>query len=129
MSRQRFVTAINCIDGRAQLPALNWLKPHCNVDYVDLITEPGPDKILTRGPAQTIASIRSKATFSFEVHHSTVLAIVAHHDCIAHPVSREEHWEDIKQCVQVAISWNLWPRVLGLWVNEWGSVDLVCDKC
>lgn len=65
MSQQRFATAINCIDGRAQVPALDWIKLHCNVHFVDLITEPGADKVLTEGPAETIAAIRRKAEFSF----------------------------------------------------------------
>jgi hypothetical protein len=43
MSSGRFAAAINCMDGRAQLPVIEWLKRECGVDYVDTITEPGPD--------------------------------------------------------------------------------------
>lgn len=127
MSRQRFATAINCIDGRAQTPALDWLKLHCNVDFVDLITEPGANKVLTQGPAETIAAIKRKAEFSFKVRQSGLLAVVAHYDCLAHPVSKEEHWEDIRESAAVINSWGWGARILGLWVNEWGSVDLVLD--
>lgn len=127
MSQERFATAINCIDGRAQVPALDWIKLHCNVHFVDLITEPGADKVLKEGPAETIAAVRRKAEFSFHVRQSGLIAVIAHHDCLAHPVSKHEHWEDLKASVRVVSSWDWSARILGLWVNEWGSVDLVCD--
>jgi hypothetical protein len=127
MNRDRFVTAINCIDGRAQIPVLDWMRLHCNVRYVDLITEPGADMLLNRGSAQAVETIRKKVIFSLQAHQSSVVAIAGHHDCLANPVTREEHWEDIKQSVQIIRSWQPWVRTVGLWVNEWGSVDLVCD--
>ena len=47
---KKFATAINCMDGRTQLPTINWAMKELNVDYVDSITEAGPDKILAEGP-------------------------------------------------------------------------------
>ena len=41
-----FGTAINCIDGRVQLPVINWMKATHHVDWVDVITEPGADEAL-----------------------------------------------------------------------------------
>ena len=43
--RDKFATAITCIDGRVQQPIVDWMKLHTNVHYVDLITEPGPDRL------------------------------------------------------------------------------------
>lgn len=37
----KFCTAINCMDGRVQLPVINYLKKHFKVNYVGSITEPG----------------------------------------------------------------------------------------
>jgi hypothetical protein len=83
--------------------------------------------VLTRGLAEAVSGIRKKVMFSLEVHQSSVVAIASHHDCIAHPVTKEEHWEHVKQCVEVIGSWQRSARTLGLWVNEWGSVDVICD--
>ncbi len=47
--KKRFGTVLNCIDGRVQIPVTNWLKENFDVDYVDLITEPGIDKVLSEG--------------------------------------------------------------------------------
>ena len=46
-----FGTAISCIDGRVQQPVSDWLKLYCHVRWVDLVTEPGPDRLLAAGPA------------------------------------------------------------------------------
>ncbi|GAB4379897.1 MAG: hypothetical protein Kow0042_29680 [Calditrichia bacterium] len=43
----RFCTAINCLDGRVQLPVIQHLKKRFKVDFVDVITEPGPNLILS----------------------------------------------------------------------------------
>ena len=47
--RKSFGTVLNCIDGRTQIPVINWIKENFNVEYVDLITEPGMDKIVSEG--------------------------------------------------------------------------------
>jgi len=45
----KFATAINCMDGRCQLPVIEWMKKRYGVEYVDMITEPGPDGVLAEG--------------------------------------------------------------------------------
>ena len=46
-----FVTAINCIDGRVQKPITEFAVRKFKAAYVDLITEPGPDKVLSENSA------------------------------------------------------------------------------
>jgi hypothetical protein len=122
-----FATAITCIDGRVQQPVADWVRLHANVRYVDLITEPGPDKVLSEGVTEVIAEMVRKAWFSITHHGSSIVALAGHDTCAANPVSKEEHFEQIIAGVQVLISYELPVRIVGLWVNEWGSVDLVCD--
>ena len=43
---KEFVTCLNCIDGRVQLPVINWVMTNYGVKYVDMITTPGMDGIL-----------------------------------------------------------------------------------
>jgi len=50
MLHKRFATAINCMDGRTQEPVITWIKKNYHVDFVDMITEPGPVKYLAREP-------------------------------------------------------------------------------
>jgi hypothetical protein len=46
---KEFATAINCIDGRAQIAVTDFLQRTFDVAYVDMITEPAPSKILSEG--------------------------------------------------------------------------------
>ena len=47
MSDKRAV-CLNCMDGRAQLPVIEWVKKNCDVEFVDMITEAGMDGFLTK---------------------------------------------------------------------------------
>ena len=37
-----FFTAINCMDGRVQLPVIKYVQEKFDILFVDMITEPGP---------------------------------------------------------------------------------------
>jgi len=39
-----FCTAINCMDGRVQIPVISFLEERFNARYVDVISEPGPNR-------------------------------------------------------------------------------------
>lgn len=127
MPREKFATAITCIDGRVQQPIMDWVKLHVNVNHVDLVTEPGPDKVLSRESTYIVDEIVRKVSFSIRHHESQVVAVSGHHDCAANPATREEHIEQIQEAVQVLLSYQLRARILGLWLNEWHSVELVWD--
>jgi len=60
MSDKKFAAAINCVDGRTQIPVMEWMKKNCRVDYVDMVTEPGPVKILKE-------SLKNMQTWGFKV--------------------------------------------------------------
>ena len=125
MPQERFATAINCIDGRVQEPVAAWLKTELGVDYVDMVTEPGPDAALS--DADIAAAIRRKVAISVAAHGSEVVAVVGHHDCAGNPVSPDEHRRQIERGVALVASWGLPVRVLGLWLGERWQVDVVRD--
>ena len=39
-------TCLNCMDGRVQLPVINWIRENYKIDNVDVITEAGMDGVL-----------------------------------------------------------------------------------
>ncbi|NNE97666.1 MAG: hypothetical protein HKN25_01465 [Pyrinomonadaceae bacterium] len=124
----KFAAAINCIDGRVQAPVAEWLKLHAQVQYVDMITEPGVDKVLTAGGIRQTASIAEKLKISIDAHGTSTVAVVGHFDCAANPVSFEEHKTQIEECVNTIRSWADNLRVIGLYVNEWSAVDVIYDS-
>lgn len=124
----RFATAINCIDGRAQIPVIEWVKLQFTVDFVDTITSPGADGALARGYPQSVQDILGKVRLSRSVHNPKVIVVAGHYDCLANPVKSEEHREHILAAANLVLSWGLGVRVVGAWVNEWSYVDLICDS-
>ena len=125
----KFGTAINCIDGRVQMPVMNWMKGQFHLDYVDMITEPGPDKVLFSGQPQEIESIRAKALISAKAHGSRVIVISGHHDCAGNPVEREQHYAQLRGAIQTVASWNLpQEQILAVWINEDANVEVVASR-
>lgn len=126
MHKGKFGTAINCMDGRTQLPVINWLKRMYSLDYVDMITEPGPDKMLSQGKAEQVESIKSRVLISVNAHGSDTVLIVAHHDCAGNPVSKEEHIKQVKECIKRIHSWKLpLNKIIGVWINDNWSIEVI----
>lgn len=116
MGEGKFATAINCMDGRTQLPVNEWMKKEYKVDYVDTITEPGPNKILAEN--KDAESIRRRVLISVNRHGSKHIAIVGHYDCAGNPVEKNAQLNHIAQAIKTVESWDLNAKVTGLWVDE-----------
>lgn len=128
MPHGTFVTVVNCMDGRVQEPVSFWMRQQFGADYVDTITEPGPDGLFSRSQYSLIDSIRRRVDISVNAHGSRVVAVVAHHDCTGHPVSRDQHLRDLECALRCMQSWHLPARLLGLLVNEHWQVELISDS-
>lgn len=118
MSHGTFATAINCIDGRVQEPVICWMKERFRVDYVDMITEPGADKLVAEGDEEAVAMMKRKIEISVQKHGSCAVAIAGHHDCAGNPVSEEEHRAQIRKGVETLRAGHPSLTIVGLWVNE-----------
>ena len=110
-----FATSLSCIDGRVQLPMINWIKEKYNVDYVDTITAPGIDKVISDADVE---SIKKSVMISVSNHKSSHIVISGHFGCAGNPVSNDEHFTHIKKSVELVKSWNLDAEVVGVWIDE-----------
>ncbi len=118
MPEGRFATSISCMDGRIQLPIIHWIKENYPVDFVDTITEPGVDSVISHH--QNLESIMRKAEISINAHQSRLIVISGHHDCAGNPVSDEEQLAQIKEDVSIVGSWGYDIQVVGVWVGaDW----------
>ena len=127
MAHGTFGTAVNCMDGRAQQPVIDWMKTWCAVDYVDMITEAGPIRALAEGDASALESIRRRVLISIEKHGSRTLAVVGHHDCAGNPVPAERQREQIRRALDVVDGWGKGLRRIGLYVGDSWTVEVVAD--
>ena len=121
----KFGTAISCIDGRIQLPVLNWIKKNYSIDFVDIVTEPGPDKTLSEKNIDSIAQIKAKVLISINAHGSKLIVVSGHHDCAANPASKKIHLKQIRKSINIVISWKLSANVIGLWVNDQWKIEQI----
>lgn len=114
-----FATAINCIDGRVQESVIGFIKRKFTVDHVDLVTESGPDKILSENKQTDIVeSIKNRVVISLEKHQSKTIVVVGHYDCAANPGDAGEHRKQIKEAVETIKSWNFEVSIYGIWVGR-----------
>ena len=126
MSEKKFVTAINCMDGRVQLPVIEWMKKEYKADYVDMITEPGPNKILTeKEPGSCVDSIKKRVEISVLKHASKIIAITSHDDCAGNPIEKETQLHQIKESVETIRSWGFNIPVIGLWIDDLWTVHKI----
>ena len=114
-----FYTTINCMDGRVQLPVNSYLKNRFNVDYVDTITEPGPNRILAEQTnINLLESINNRVKISVEKHGSPGIAVVGHYDCAGNPTAKEEQTGHTIEAVKYLKEMYSGVDVIGLWVDE-----------
>ena len=96
-----FCTVINCMDGRVQLPVIEYLKGHFGVTYVDSNTEAGPVKIIAeQTDSDTLNSILKRIDISVKKHNSCAISIVAHYDCAGNSVDKDQQLKQLEKAMQ-----------------------------
>ncbi|MDP6359719.1 MAG: hypothetical protein QF473_31655 [Planctomycetota bacterium] len=120
-----FCTAINCLDGRTQLPVVSYLTQRFGVEFVDIVSEAGPAGMLARNcKSQGSRSIFRRIDISIKAHKSRAIAVVAHHDCAGNPKPATEQIEELRKCVEVLRKRYSDLPVIALWVDA----DLIATE-
>ena len=121
-----FCTVVNCMDGRVQAAAIEFLKQRFQADVVDTITEAGPNAILAHWPESARArSIAHRVGISLEAHGSIGIAIGGHHDCAGNPGDRDKQNADTRDAVRYLR--RLFPgvEVIGLYFGpDWQAEEI-----
>jgi len=126
MNNRSFATAINCMDGRTQLPVIEWVKHEHGVDYVDNVTEPGPVRILAEATdTYAIGSIKHRVEISVKRHGSALVAIVAHADCAGNPVDKRTQLEQLRAAEATVRSWGMDVGLNLLWLGDNWQVERI----
>jgi carbonic anhydrase len=107
------------MDGRVQVPVNEYLTTKYKADYVDTITEAGPNKILAENINETlVTSIKDRLEISIYKHNSTVIAMVGHYDCGGNPAEKDEQIVQIKESIKLIKTWFNDVEIIGLWVDR-----------
>ena len=121
-----FVTAVNCMDGRVQVPVIDWLQKRYSADYVDMITEPGPERLLAEGTDHyALDSIKKRVEISVNRHNSKAIAVIGHYDCAGNPADKETQFKQILTAVEKVKSWDDRVEVIGLQLDHNWQINKV----
>ena len=122
-----FACAINCMDGRVQDAVKKYMQENYGVDYVDMVTEPGPNKILADNfDKPIIENIKKRVEVSTHHHGSKVIAIVGHFGCAGNPTEKEEQILHLKKAEQTLKSLGFKEEIVLLWVDgDWETIDKI----
>jgi len=143
-----FCCAVNCMDGRVQDVVKDYMRKYCDVDYVDMITEAGPNKVLADNPKSGLAkeiiidikeriltdnadksiieNIKKRVEISARHHGSKVVAVVGHFGCAGNPASKNEQIQHLKKAKETVESFGFDIRIILLWVEkDFKTIELV----
>lgn len=127
------------MDGRVQDAVKDYMKTNYSVDYVDMVTEPGPNKILAKperaervegladnSDSLIIANIKKRVEISTHHHGSKVVAIVGHFGCAGNPTEKQEQINHLQLAKKTVEGFNLGVEVIMLWVDgDWKTVEKI----
>lgn len=115
------------MDGRVQDAVKDYMKQNYSVDYVDMVTEPGPNKILADNTdSLVIEDIKKCVGVSVNHHGTKVVAIVGHFGCAGNPTEKAEQIEHLKKAEETVRSFGFPVEVIKLWVDgDWQTVEKI----
>lgn len=122
------------MDGRVQDAVKNYMKENYGVDYVDMVTEPGPNKILASPELAEglVENIKKRVEVSVHHHGSKVVAIVGHFGCAGNPTEKEEQIKHLKKAGEVVKNFGLSAQagfpveIVLLWVDgDWSTMEKI----
>lgn len=126
-SDKKFACAINCMDGRVQDTVKNYMQKNYGVDYVDMVTEPGPNKILAENlDSAIIENIKKRVEISVHHHGTKVVAVVGHFGCAGNPVEKDVQLGHLKKAQETVKSFGFPVETVLLWVDgDWQTVEKI----
>ena len=94
---------------------------------MDMVTEPGPNKILAEASDKTvIENIKKRVEVSTHHHGSKQIAIVGHFGCAGNPTEKDEQILHLKKAEETLKSLGFKEEIVLLWVDgDWTTVEKI----
>jgi len=116
------------MDGRVQLPVINYLSIRFEAEHVDSVTEAGPVLYLAKKTdSEQTKSILRRTDISINEHRSKAIAVIAHHDCAGNPADEQTQISQLAPAVNFLASHYPNVEIIGLWVDSNFSVKEACS--
>ncbi len=121
---KKYAAAVNCIDGRVQEPVIRYLKKNFGVDYVDMITESGPDKVIAENAEKfRVNSIKQRLEVSVRQRGVKVILVAGHEHCSGNPVSKDKHIAHILNAAATVRNWFPGVEIIPAWIDGQWKVE------
>jgi hypothetical protein len=115
---------LNCVDGHIQLPVIHWIIGTHNVEYVDMITEPGIAEVLA-DPDNPVEAIKRKIRHSLVSQDGTKLFIVGHADCDFHTTDHAGQKDNVRSATARMKKEFPDVEIHGLWFKSDNAVEIL----
>ncbi len=107
------------MDGRVQRSVLEYMIKRFDVPYVDTITAPGPNGILSkRVDENAVHAILNCVSVSVNKHDTVGIAVVGHYDCAGNPGDEAHQNGDTRDAVRFLRASYPDRNIIGLYVND-----------
>lgn len=106
-----------------QQNVVEWLNTCLGIDQFDHLTEPDVQRAVKNQCDESIANLRTQLAHSIHENDSDIIAVVGHHsenDADAH-----RPFDSMHKTMSSVATWQTQARVVGLWVNESGQIDML----
>lgn len=122
-SEERFVAAIDCMDGRSGYAVRRYVEGRFGFHFIDRCTEPGMDEFSCQATEEQWEHMRYKVVdISVGMHGSRKVLVVGHEECAGNPVSKEEHIECVERAMERIAKWDFGVsepvHLIGLYVYK-----------
>ena len=114
------------MDGRVQMPVIQWIQKNYGLEYIDMITEAGMDGLLAKDDVD-ITNIIEKINISLDKHNSKIIFVVGHFDCAGNLVDNETHEKHIFAAVIRLKGLIFNCKIIGLWVSDKWEVERIYE--
>jgi hypothetical protein len=115
------------MDGRVQIPVIEFLRERFGVDNVDIVSESGPVLYLSEHKdSEEAKSIIRRVNISIDAHDSQGIAIIAHESCAGNPSSGALQRKQLYKAVTYTATLYPGKEVVGLWVDDDWKVNEIC---
>lgn len=122
-NREGSATVLYSVSQGVQHEVAEWLNTCLGINQFDHMTQKDLQQVTKTKCDKSIADLRNKITSSVETHGSDIVAVVGYDgDGEAQP---HRTFENMHMTMSSVASWQTDVRVIGLWVNESGQIDML----
>jgi len=122
-------TMVGCFDGRIQIPALSFLHELWHSDWVDVVSETAPEKILSENKDRdAISHLHQNIKASLDTQGEQRIAVVAHSTCDSNAVPDDQKKEMLRATTLILQKRYPEASVIGIWIDKNGKPQQI-ESC